>query len=319
MIRPVTNRTDFFMRIAVMAAGAVGGYFGARMAAAGHDVFFIARGAHRDAIRANGLLVESPLGDLHLKDVHVTDDPHTVGPVDFVLFAVKLWDTETAAEQMRPMVGPETRIVTLQNGVDSVERIAPILGDDKVVGGSTYIVTTIAEPGVICHSGPAARIVCGRLDGRDDQTLNRYAAAFKAAGIDFTVTATMKTDMWKKFVLLSGTSGVTASTRCTIGEILADADMKALFHKLMSEAVAVGRASGVDLPADFADEQMKIAQGFPASMRASMANDLNNGNRLELDWLAGKVVALGHQLGVPVPASEVIYAVLKSHRLGRKP
>jgi 2-dehydropantoate 2-reductase len=287
------------------------------MAAAGHDVAFIARGAHRDAIRANGLFVESPLGDLHLKDVNATNDPHAVGPVDVVLFAVKLWDTEAAAEQTRPMVGPDTRVITLQNGVDSVARIAPILGTDTVIGGSTYIVTTIAEPGVIRHSGPRAQIVCGRLDGRDDDTLNRYADAFKAAGIDFSVTATMNTDMWKKFVLLSGTSGITASTRRPIGDILADPDMKALFLKLMSEAVAVGRASGVDLPASYADEQLKTAQGFPPTMRASMANDLNNGNRLELDWLAGKVVELGHKLGVPVPASEVIYAVLKPYRMGR--
>lgn len=305
------------MKIAVMAAGAVGGYFGARMAAAGHDVTFIARGAHRDAIRTKGLVVESPLGDVHVKDVRTTDDPREVGPVDLVLFAVKLWDTETAAELTRPMVGPNTRVVTLQNGVDSVERIAPILDDDTVIGGSTYIVTTIAAPGVIRHSGPGARIVCGRLDGRNDETLNRYAAEFKTAGIDFNVTATMKLDLWKKFVLLSGTSGITASTRLSIGSILADPDIKALFHKLMSEAVAVGRASGVDLPADFADEQMKTAQGFPASMRASMANDLNNGNRLELDWLAGKVIQLGHKLGVPVPASETVYAILKAYRMGR--
>ncbi len=305
------------MRIAVMATGAVGGYFGARMAAAGHEVTFIARGAHRDAIRAKGLVVESPLGDLHLKDARTTDNPREVGPVDFVLFAVKLWDTEAAAEQTRPMIGPNTRVVTLQNGVDSVERIAPILGDDAVIGGSTYIVTTIAAPGVIRHSGTAARIVCGRLDGRNDVTLDGYAAEFKAAGVDFNVTATMKLDLWKKFVLLSGTSGITTSTRLPIGHILADHDIKALFHTLMSEAVAVGRAAGVDLPTDFADEQMKTAQGFPASMRASMANDLNNGNRLELDWLAGKVVQLGHKFGVPVPANEAVYAILKAYRMGR--
>lgn len=306
------------MRIAVMAAGAVGGYFGARMAAAGHDVTFIARGAHRDAIRSTGLVVESPLGDLHLKDVRTSDDPREVGPVEVILFAVKLWDTEAAAELTRPMVGPDTRVITLQNGVDSVERIAPILGEDTVIGGSTYIVTTIAAPGVIRHSGPGARIVCGRLDGKPDETLNRYAPEFKSAGIDFHVTATMKLDLWKKFVLLSGTSGITASTRLPIGDILADPDIKALFHRLMSEAVAVGRASGVDIPAEFADAQMKTAQGFPASMRASMANDLNNGNRLELDWLAGKVIQLGHKYGVPVPASETVYAILKAYRMGRR-
>src|SRR5688500_17249276 len=180
MIRPPEKRTDFFMRIAVMAAGAVGGYFGARMAAAGHDVAFIARGAHRDAIRTKGLIVESSLGNLHLKDVNATDDPRAVGPVDVIFCAVKLWDTESAAELTRPMVGPNTRVITLQNGVDSVERIAPILGDDTVIGGLTYIVTTIAAPGMIRHSGPGARIVCGRLDGRDDDTLNHYASEFKA-------------------------------------------------------------------------------------------------------------------------------------------
>jgi len=301
-----------------MAAGAVGGYFGARMAAAGHDVIFIARGAHRDAIARDGLRIESTLGDLHLKDAQVTDDPRKVGPVDLVLFAVKLWDTEAAAEQARPLVGPNTRVITLQNGVDSVERIAPILGDDAVIGGSTYIVTKIAAPGVIRHDGTAARIVCGRLDGRPDETLERYAKTLQIPGVDFGTTPTMKTDLWKKFVLLSGTSGITASTRCTLGAVLADPDTKSLFRKLMAEAVVVGRASGVDLPADFADVQLRFAESFPPDMRASMANDLDRGNRLELDWLAGKVVALGNQYGVPVPASEVVYAILKPYRMGRQ-
>ena len=154
------------MRIAVMAAGAVGGYFGGRMAAAGHDVAFIARGVHRDAIRRDGLKIESALGDLHLKDVNVTDDPKQVGPVEVVLFAVKLWDTETAGEQTRPLLGPESRVITLQNGVDSVERLAPILGEEVVIAGTTYVVTTTAKPGVIHHTGTTARIRCGRLDGR---------------------------------------------------------------------------------------------------------------------------------------------------------
>jgi 2-dehydropantoate 2-reductase len=145
------------MRIAVMAAGAVGGYFGGRMAAAGHDVAFIARGAHRDAIRRDGLKIESALGDLHLKDVNVTDDPTQIGPVDVVLFAVKLWDTETAGEQTCPLLGPESRVITLQNGVDSVERLAPILGEEAVIAGTTYVVTTIVKPGVIHHTGTTAR------------------------------------------------------------------------------------------------------------------------------------------------------------------
>src|SRR6516162_857695 len=162
------------MRVAVMAAGAVGGYFGGRMAAAGHDVAFIARGAHRDAIRQDGLKIESTLGDLHLKDVNVTDDPKQVGPVDVALFAVKLWDTESAAAQARPLVGARTRVITLQNGVDSVERLAPILGDEHAIGGATYVVTNIAQPGVIRHTGAIARVRCGRLDRRPDAILAGY-------------------------------------------------------------------------------------------------------------------------------------------------
>src|SRR5438270_4943376 len=154
------------MRIAVMAAGAVGGYFGGRLAAAGHEVAFIARGAHRDAMRRDGLKVESSLGDLHLKGLSITDDPSEVGPVDLVLFAVKLWDTETAGQHTRPLVGRDTRVITLQNGVESVERLAPILGDEAAIGGATYVVTTIAQPGLIRHTATYPKIRRGRLQRR---------------------------------------------------------------------------------------------------------------------------------------------------------
>src|SRR6266550_4208549 len=174
------------MRVAVMAAGAVGGYFGGRIAAAGHDVVFIARGAHGDAIRRDGLKIESALGDLHLKNINVTDDPQQVGPVDVVLFAVKLWDTETAGEQARPLVGSNTRVITLQNGVDSVERLTPILGDDATIAGATYIVTTIAAPGVIRQTGAMAKIRCGRLDRRPDAVLASYVEQIRAAEVDIT-------------------------------------------------------------------------------------------------------------------------------------
>jgi 2-dehydropantoate 2-reductase len=200
------------MRIAVMGAGAVGGYFGGRMAAAGHDVAFIARGPHRDAIRRDGLESESALGDLHLEDVNVTDDPAQVAPVDVVLFAVKLWDTETAGEQTCPLLGPDTRVITLQNGVDSVERLQPILGEEATIAGTTYVVTTIAKPGVIHHAGITARIHCGRLDGRPDTILAGYVEQMKAANVDITQNGNVLLDIWKKFVLLSGTSGMTVST-----------------------------------------------------------------------------------------------------------
>jgi 2-dehydropantoate 2-reductase len=305
------------MRIAVMAAGAVGGYFGGRMAAAGHDVAFIARGAHRDAIRRDGLKIESAHGDLHLKDINVTDDLAQVGRVDVVLFAVKLWDTETAGEQTRPLVGSNTRVITLQNGVDSVERLAPILGDDATIGGATYIVTTIAMPGVIRHTGAMAKVRCGRLDRRPDAALAGYVQQIKAANIDITMSDQMLLDIWKKFVLLSGTSGITASTRQPLGVIRDDDDMRAFFYKLMHETMAVGRAAGVEFPMDFPAELDLSVAAFLPTMKASMANDLDAGNRLELDWLAGKVVALGRKYGIPTPGHEAVNTILKPYRMGR--
>jgi len=305
------------MRVATMAAGAVGAYYGARLAAAGHDVAFIARGAHRDAIRRNGLAIESTLGDLHLKDVNVTDDPSKVGPVDLVLFAVKLWDTETAGEQARPLLGANTRVITLQNGVDSVERLAPILGDGATIGGATYVVTTIARPGVIRHTGAIARVRCGRLDRRPDAVLAGYVEQMKAANIDVALADNALLDVWKKFVLLSGTSGITASTRQPLGVIRDDPDMRGFFFQLMHETIAVGRAAGVDFPSDFPAELERTVAGFPPTMKASMANDLEAGNRLELDWLAGKVAALGRKHGVATPGHAAVYAILKPYRMGR--
>jgi 2-dehydropantoate 2-reductase len=304
------------MRIAIMAAGAVGGYFGGRMAAAGHDVAFIARGAHRDAIRRDGLKIESALGDLHHKEVNVTDDPTRVGRVDVVIFAVKLWDTETAGEQTCPLLGPESRVITLQNGVDSVERLAPILGEEAVIAGTTYVVATIAKPSVIHHTGTTARIHCGRLDRRPDAILAGYVEQMKAANADITLRENMLLDIWKKFVLLTGTSGMTASTRKSLGLIREDADMRALLFKLMHETTAVGRAAGVDLPEDLATELDRSIAALPPTMKASMANDLEAGRPLELDWLAGKVVALGRKYGVPTPAQEAVYAILKPYRMG---
>ena len=305
------------MRIAVMAAGAVGGYFGARLAAAGHDVFFIARGAHLEAIRKNGLKIESTLGDLHLKQVNVTDDPGQVGPVDVVLFAVKLWDTEKAAQQARPLVGPDTRVITLQNGVDSVERMAPILGEDRVLGGIAYIATVIAAPGVISHTGQFARMRCGRVDGRADGKLKAFVDAAKAAGIDIDASEAINYDRWEKFAFLVAVSGVTSSMRQPIGPVLADPDTKSFFRRLMEEVVAVGRSKGVKFTGEFVDKHMAFAETLPKTMKASMAHDLERGNRMELDWLAGKVVEFGRAQSVAVPANEAVYTLLKLHRMGR--
>src|SRR5215468_5642444 len=245
------------MRLAIMAAGAVGGYFGARMAAAGNEVMFIARGAHGEAIRQQGLKIESALGDLHLMNVNVTDDPKRVGPVDIV------------------------------------ERLAPILGDDATIGGATYVAANIARPGLIRQTGTAAKIYCGRVDERPDDVLAGYVQEMKSAGIDIMLTDHMLFEIWKKFVVLSGTSGITASTRQPLGVVRDDADMRAFFFRLMQETMAVGRSVGVVFSSDFPAELERLVAGFPPMMKASMANDLEVGNRLELDWLAGKVVALG--------------------------
>lgn len=305
------------MRIAAMAAGAVGGYFGARLAAAGHDVFFIARGAHRDAIAKNGLKIESVHGDLHLPKPNVTDDPAKVGPVDIVLFAVKLWDTESAAAAARPLLGPHSRLITFQNGIDSVDRLSGVLSADRVVGGAAYIATVIASPGVIKHSSQFATLRFGRADKKSDQTLNAFVDAGKAAKLDIDLSANIARELWQKFIFLTAMAGSTAGLRSTIGPIIADPELRGFFRALMEEAFAVGKAKGVALDPAYIDDRMNfLVNKVEPGMRASMAHDLERGNRLELDWLAGKVRALGREFGIPTPASDTVYTVLKLHRMG---
>jgi len=305
------------MRIAVMAAGAVGGYFGARLAAAGHEVSFIARGAHLAAIRAGGLRLESPLGNLHIRDAKATDDPREVGAVDIVLFAVKLWDTEIAAAAARPLVGADTRVITLQNGVDSVERLQPILGSDHVVGGTTHMATVIAAPGVISHTSQFALMRCGHVDGRADRRLAAFVDCSRAAGIEASLADDVNLDRWKKFTFLVGLSGATGMTRLPLGPILADGDTRAFFLALMQEVVEVGRAGAIALPADFAQERLAFADTTPPGFKASLLHDLERGNRIELDWLAGKVVELGRARHLATPANAAVYAALKLHRNGK--
>jgi 2-dehydropantoate 2-reductase len=305
------------MRIAVMAAGAVGGYFGARLAAAGDDVSFIARGAHLDAIRRDGLRVESPLGDLNIRDAKATAAPSEVGAVDIVLFAVKLWDTEVAAKAALPLIGADTRVITLQNGVDSVERLQPILGADHVAGGTTHMASVIAAPGVIAHASQFARLRCGHVDGGADRLLAAFVEHARVAGIEASLSDEINLDRWKKFTFLVALAGATGMMRSPLGPILADADTRAFFLDLMQEVVAVGRAGGVKLATDFAQDQLAFAGTAPPGMKASLLHDLEHGNRIELDWLAGTVVALGRTRHIPTPANAAVYAALKLHRQGR--
>ena len=307
------------MRIAAMAAGAVGGYFGGRLAAAGHDVFFIARGAHRDALQKNGLKIESVHGDLHLPKPNVTDDPGKVGPVDIVLFAVKLWDTETAAATARPLLGPDSRLITFQNGVDSVERVSAVLGAERTIGGAAYIATTIAAPGVIRHTSQFAMMRFGHADKRADDKLNAFVEAGKAAKLDIALSADIVRELWQKFIFLTAMAGSTASMRSSIGPIVADPELRGFFRALMEEAFAVGKASGVALDPAYLDDRMNfVVNKCEPGMKASMAHDLERGNRLELDWLAGKVRMLGRSLNIPTPASDTVYTTLKLYRMGSR-
>ena len=305
------------MRVAVMAAGALGGYFGGRLAEAGHDVFFIARGANLAAIRANGLKVESPMGNIHLKAPTATDNPKEVGEVDLVLFAVKLWDVEKAGEASKPLVGKNTRLISMLNGIDSVERLTPILGAHAVAAAPARISAVIAAPGVIAHKSPFANFTCGFLDGRDDARLEGMVSEMKAAKIDCAFSKEIEKNLWEKFVFLVGMSGATAATRMPLGPIREDPDMRALLQSLMQEVEAVAIQKGIPLAGAAATAFAFAEKGAPPTVKASMLEDLERGNRLETDWLQGKVVELGRSLGVPTPVNRDVYAVLKPHRMGK--
>jgi 2-dehydropantoate 2-reductase len=305
------------MRIAVIGAGGVGGAFGAALARAGADVTFVARGKHVEAMRTRGLSVLGPRGDVQLNPTRATDDPATIGPVDFVLFCVKLWDVESAGAAIRPVVGPQTAVIPLQNGIDSSERLIPILGKDAVMGRVAQISATIAEPGVIRQTGTFMRLTFGELDGRPSQRGAAFHAACQAAGFDSTNTNEILVALWEKFALMGTNSAVAALTRLPFGKLRDDPEVFALFEKGFSEVATVGRARGVKLAPDLEERLVKAMRGFPPEMMPSMAVDLLRGNRLELPWLAGKVVSLGRELKVPTPTFDVMYAALKPYANGK--
>jgi len=305
------------MRIAVMGTGGVGGYFGTRLALGGCDVSFIARGRHLDAIRQRGLKVESPLGDMHLATPRATDDPADIGAVDLVLFGVKLWDTETAAKAAAPLIGQGTAVVSLQNGVRKDDILRDVLGDRAVMGGACYIAAQIAEPGVIRHSGAMQKIVFGEYDGKRSTRAEAFLSACQRAGIDAEISADIRRTIWEKLVFLVGLSGLTTTIRKPIGPIRSNPRTRALLLDAMREVVAVGRAQGVQLAADFADSRLAFADGLPETMTSSMHNDLERGNRLEVDGLSGDVVERGRAANVPTPVNRAIYDILILHAAGQ--
>lgn len=304
------------MRIAVLGSGGVGGYYGGRLAASGTDVVFIARGPHLQAMREKGLRIESPLGDVHLPTVQATDDPGTVGPVDLVFFTVKLYDTEAATAMLRPLVGANTLVVPFQNGVDSVDTLSRAVGREHVAGGTTYIVSVVAEPGVIRH-GALGRLIFGGLDGGRPAQLERLLEACRRAKIDATLSERVTVDIWAKFARLTVFSGVTAATRLPIGPLREDTAVLALIQTALHESVAVGRAKGVQLPDTLVSDILESLLSMPRGSKSSMLEDLERGRRLELPWLSGAMVRLGREVGVATPTHQFIATILGPHVDGR--
>jgi 2-dehydropantoate 2-reductase len=304
------------MRIAVVGAGGVGGGFGAALAKAGAEVTFIARGAHLAAMKKEGLKVQGPRGETHLLPTRATDDPASLGKVDIVLFCVKLWDVESAGKQIKPLIGPDTAVIPLQNGVDAAERLVPILGPSAVMGGVAQISASIIKPGVIQQVGTFMRMIFGELDGKRSKRAEDFLALCQKAGFDATLSEQITTELWMKFILLAANASITAATRQPIGKLRDDPDIRAVFEAAWQETAAVGRAGGVRLPADAVDKIREFTSHAPPAMKASMALDLERGNRLELPWLGGKVVELGRKHGVPTPAHSLMYALLKPYIMG---
>lgn len=302
-------------KIAVMGTGGVGGYFGARLAASGQDVHFIARGPHLAAIRANGLRVKSAAGDIIIKPAQATGDPADIGPVDIVLFAVKLYDTDSAGRMLAPLIGPETGVVDLQNGVDGEDELASIVGREHVVGGVAYISARIEEPGVILHVGKGAKLAFGELDGQRSSRVEALAAACESAGITHEISENIEAALWSKLAMLASMSAISCLTRLPVGEAVREPETADLFRAAMKEVADVAAAKGVTLPDDALAGFKAVTRGG-ASIRPSMLVDLELGKPLELDRLSGAVVRVGAELGVPTPFHSMALALLKPFAKG---
>lgn len=305
------------MKIVMMGSGGVGGFFGGRLAKAGCDVSFVARGKHLAAMREHGLTIENePQGDIHVPNVRATDDPASLGPADLVILSVKLWDTEAAAKQIRPLVGPHTAVLSLQNGVIKDDILRREFGEPAVMGGVCYVATNISKPGTIHQTGTMQRIVVGEYAGGISERAKALHAALVACGVTAELSDDVRKSIWEKYVFLVALSATTTSMRSTLGPIRSNPQTRAFLLDLMRETVAVGRAHGVALPADYAESRMPFADSLPAAMTSSMHHDLERGNRLEVEWLSGGVVRLGTEKGVPTPCNRAVCDVLALQAAG---
>ena len=306
------------MKIAVMGSGGVGGFYGGRLAKAGCEVTFVARGAHLAAMRENGLTIENPeQGDIHVPNVKVCEDPAAIGAVDLVLIAVKLWDTAAAARAVKSIVRSHTAVLSLQNGVIKDDILRRELGAGHVMGGVAYVGTTIARPGVIRQTGTLQRLLFGEYDGNPSARAAKLLEALLAAGIKAELADDIKRTLWEKYVFLVGLSGSTSTMRVPIGPIRENPQTRAFLLELMQETVAVGRAHGVNLPEDYAAQRLAFADTVAPDMTSSLHHDLERGNRLEVEWLSGGVVQLGKAVGVPTPANRAVWDILALHAHGK--
>jgi len=305
------------MKFVMMGSGGVGGFFGAKLAAAGADVHFVARGRHLDAMRSHGLSIEGP-APLHLAKVQVTDDPGTIGVADFVLMAVKLWDTASAIEQVKPIVGPQTTVISFQNGVLKDRYLHEAFGASRIMGGVAYIGAAIDRPGVIRQTGPMQRLLFGELDGTISGRGQQLLDACLKGGIAAQLSQEIRREIWQKFVFLVGLSGTTTTIRKPIGPIRENPQTRAFLRDVMHEVVTVARAQGVDLPTDYADQRLALTDNVAYDMTSSMHHDLDHGNRLEVRWLSGGVVELGRAGVVPTPLNRAIADILALHEMGQR-
>jgi 2-dehydropantoate 2-reductase len=303
------------MKIAIFGAGGVGGYFGGRLAQAGEDVTFIARGEHLEAIQSGGLKVDSIKGDFVVKPTRATDDPAQVGPVDVVLVAVKAWQVPEAAQAIRPMVGTETLVVPLLNGVEAPDQLAQVLGRDPVGGGLCRISSFIAAPGYIRHVGIEPYIAFGELNGRKSQRCQALLHALEKAGVRAVIPADIRAAMWAKFLFIAAFSGVGAATRAPAGVMRGIPETRALLETAMEEIVAVAQAQSINLSSESIAKTMAFIDGMQEDVRASMQRDILEGRPSELASQNGAVIRLGRLAHVPTPVNEFLFASLLPQEL----
>jgi 2-dehydropantoate 2-reductase len=302
------------MRIAMIGAGGIGGYVGARLAEAGGDVSFIARGAHLQALRQSGLRIQSARGDILLPTVSASEAPADIGPVDLVIFAVKLYDSEKAAAQLGPLIRKNTRVVTLQNGIDSVETLGRHVPSDQVIGGATYLSGFINKPGEIVHAGGLPHVLVG---GHQDPLIqDLLGLCNQARGIELKPVEDIDSVLWEKFVTLSAFSGGTSLMRSGIGAIFNDPEARIFIEQLRDEGMAVAAAAGYPMADGFEDRVMARWTALPPDGKSSMANDLERGKPIEVAWLSGRMHELGKRLGVATPGHTAVFRTLHLHASG---